>query len=136
MASSSLALLRSKVQNNVANLAGKLSGQVDIKTMTQGISVTGAQQYLQEIKVNGIDKAIEALQNTETFTNVFRTHWQGRAEANFETNMNKAISLIASQLNTIKENIETQVSDMIEDWANQDEALVAIDDSIVSDNFE
>lgn len=130
--SSSLANLRTHVQNLNAGLQGQLVGNMAISEMTHGISVTGAQAFLQEIKVDCIDKAIEALQQTDKITDVFRVNWQGRAEANFEINMNKAVALLATQLEKIKENIETQISDMIEDWAKQDEAMVALDDQIVN----
>lgn len=130
--SSSLANLRTHVQNLNAGLQGQLVGNMTLSEMTHGISVTGAQTFLQEIKVDCIDKAIDALQQTDKITDVFRVNWQGRAEANFEINMNKAVALLATQLEKIKENIETQISDMIEDWAKQDEAMVAVDDQIVN----
>lgn len=95
-----------------------------IGDLSIGVSVKGAYDYLDGIKTKAIGKAIDALQDTNNVTQTFQAGWQGKAEANFEKNMYNATQTITKELELIKTNIESLVAEMIEDWANQDEALV------------
>lgn len=103
---------------------GEVSNQLGIGDLSIGVSVKGAYDYLDGIKKGAIDKAISALEATDGVTNAFQLGWQGKAEANFEKNMYTATQTIKKELELIKTNIESLVAEMIEDWANQDEALV------------
>lgn len=95
-----------------------------IGDLSIGVSVKGAYDYLDGIKKNAIGSAIDALEDTNDVTQTFQAGWQGKAEANFEKNLYNATKTIIKELELIKTNIESLVSEMIEDWANQDSELV------------
>ena len=101
-----------------------------IGDLSIGVSVSGAYDYLDGINSKAINHAIEALNNTDSVTKEFQAGWQGKAEANFENNLYRATDVVTKELELIKENIESLVSEMIEDWANQDEKLVEETDVI------
>ena len=103
---------------------GEAGNNLQISDLSIGVSVKGAYDYLDGIKTKAIGKAIEALESTSDVTQTFQAGWQGKAEANFEKNMYNATQTITKELELIKTNIESLVAEMIEDWANQDEALV------------
>lgn len=110
--------------NDGGGTAGGTAGSLNIGDLSIGVSVAGAYDYLNGIKTKAIDGAITALQNTDTVTKTFQQGWQGKAEANFEKNLLNATQTITKELELIKTNIESLISEMIEDWANQDEGLV------------
>lgn len=112
----------------VAEAGNKLG----ISDLSIGVSVKGAYDYLDGINRQAITHAIEALNNTDSVTQTFQAGWQGKAEANFENNLYKATDVVTQELNLIKKNIESLVSEMIENWAQQDEQLVQENDDIVS----
>lgn len=109
-----------RMMENQASKAGTLG----IGDLSIGVSVSGAYDYLDGIKRDAIDGAIDALQSTDSVFQVFQGGWQGKAEANFEKNLVNATNTVKQELELIKTNIESLVAEMIEDWANQDDQLV------------
>lgn len=103
---------------------GEVGNNLGIADLSIGVSVKGAYDYLDGINRQAISKAEEALNDTNQVTQTFKQGWQGKAEANFESNLYKATDTVIKELELIKTNIESLVAEMIEDWAVQDEALV------------
>ena len=109
---------------------GEAGNNLGISDLSIGVSVSGAYDYLDGVNTKAINHAIEALNNTDSVTQAFQAGWQGKAEANFENNLYRSVDVVTKELELIKENIETLVSEMIEDWAQQDDALVEETDVI------
>lgn len=109
-----------RMSDELANRAGNLNiGNLEI-----GVSRDGAYEYLEGIKTNAIDKAIEALKSTGHLFQVLQGGWQGQSEASFENNLIQASEIVIEQLELIKKNIEHLVASMLEDIAEQDKSMI------------
>lgn len=98
-----------------------------IGEITTGVSVSGAYDYLAGINTDAIMGAIAAVNATGNVKNALRNGWQGKAEANFEANLDKSAELIVSELETIRKGIESTVTQLVEDYAMQDSNMVTVD---------
>lgn len=101
-----------------------------IGDLTHGVSSNGAYDYVDGLNTGAINGAIKALQNTTNVKAKLQSGWQGAAEANFEKNLDNAVKTVTDTLEIIKDNIESLISDLVEDMAKQDEKLVEIEDIV------
>lgn len=107
-----------------------MNGNLGIGDLTHGVSSSGAWDYVDGLNTGAINNAIKVLQNTSGVKAKLQAGWQGAAEANFEKNLDNAVNTVVDTLEVIKTNIENLVSDLVEDMANQDAAMVAIEDVV------
>lgn len=107
-----------------------MNGGLGIGDLTHGVSASGAWDYVDGLNTGAINGAIKALQNTNSVKSALQQGWQGAAEANFEKNLDNSVNTVVDTLELIKDNIENLVSDLVEDMANQDAALVDIEDVV------
>lgn len=102
----------------------KAANTLGINDLTIGTSAAGAMEYFQELKTVVIDQACEMLDDTANLFRVFRESWQGQAENNFENNFKNATTAVKESLEYIKDNIESLISDLVEQWAQQDKLMI------------
>lgn len=107
-----------------------MNGGLGIGDLTHGVSATGAWDYVEGLNTTAINGAIKVLQNTNPVKTALQQGWQGAAEANFEKNLDNSVNTVVETLELIKNNIESLVSDLVEDMANQDAALVDVEDIV------
>ena len=107
-----------------------MNGNLGIGDLTHGVSASGAADYVNGLNMIAINNAIEALNATGNVKNTLRQGWQGAAETNFEKNLDSSVNFVTDTLELIKNNIENLVSDLVEDMAKQDEALVNVEDIV------
>lgn len=107
-----------------------MNGNLGIGDLTHGVSASGAYDYLDGLNTGAINSAIKAVQSTNPVKSTLRQGWQGASEANFEKNLDSAVNTVVETLDLIKENIESLVADLVEDMANQDAALVDVEDIV------
>lgn len=107
-----------------------MNGSLGIGDLTHGVSAAGAWDYVEGLNTTAINGAITVLQNTSAVKSALQQGWQGAAEANFEKNLDNSVNTVVDTLELIKNNIENLVSDLVEDMANQDAALVDIEDIV------
>ena len=108
-----------------------MNGNLGIGDLTHGVSASGAWDYVEGLNTGAINGAIKALQDgANNVKSTLQQGWQGAAEANFEKNLDSSINVVTDTLNLIKDNIESLVSDLVEDMANQDAALVEVEDIV------
>ncbi len=107
-----------------------MNGGLGIGDLTHGVSASGAWDYVDGLNTGAIGNAIKALQSTANVKSTLQQGWQGAAEANFEKNLDNSVNTVVETLELIKNNIESLVSDLVEDMANQDAALVDVEDVV------
>lgn len=107
-----------------------MNGSLGIGDLTHGVSASGAYDYLDGLNTGAINAAIKAVQTTNPVKSALQQGWQGASEANFEKNLDNAVNTVVETLDLIKENIESLVADLVEDMANQDAALVDVEDIV------
>lgn len=107
-----------------------MNGGLGIGELTHGVSANGAWDYVDGLNTKAINGAITVLQNTSGVKAALENGWQGAAEANFEKNLDSAVNTVVETLEMIKNNVESLVSDLVEDMAMQDAALVDVEDVV------
>ena len=107
-----------------------MNGSLGIGDLTHGVSAAGAQTYVDNLNMEAIEGAIKVLQDTKNVKTALEAGWQGQAEANFEKNLDSAVTTIINTLEIIKTNVESLVSELVEDLAEQDGELVQVEDVI------
>lgn len=100
---------------------------LSIGELTTGVSTQGAYEYLAGINTEAIMGAMSAVKNTTNVKNALRAGWQGKAENNFEVNLDKAAELIVEQLEVIRKGIEGTITQLVEDYAIQDSNMITLD---------
>lgn len=100
---------------------------LQIGELTNGVSVNGAYDYLDGLNTEAIAGAIAALNSTNSVKTALRAGWQGRAEANFEVNLDKSVAAVVDSLEMVKKDIEGVVANLVEDFAIQDQKMIEID---------
>lgn len=106
------------------------ANNLGIGDLTNGVSASGASDYVEGINTKAIEGAIKALQSTETVTKALQGGWQGAAEMNFEKNLYNAVNTAIDTLRIVENGIESLVSDLVEDMANQDANMVEVEDVV------
>lgn len=109
--------------NSQKSLAG---GYMTIGEMTIGVSAAGAQEYYHALKTDAIDKAIEALRNTDRLFGAINDGWQGQAAQNFKKNFDKGVDSTIFALDSIRDNIESLIARLVEQWAEEDKNMVDV----------
>ena len=109
---------------------GDNMAQLGIGDLTHGVSASGANDYVMGLNMGAINGAIKVLEDTSNVKATLEAGWQGRAEANFEKNLDMSVRTVVDTLELIKKNIENLVSDLVEDMANQDGSLVEAEDVV------
>ena len=107
-----------------------MNGGLGIGDLTHGVSASGAWDYVEGLNTGAINNAIKTLQATNNVKATLQQGWQGAAESNFEKNLDNSVNTVVETLELIKNNIENLVSDLVEDMANQDSAMVDIEDVV------
>ena len=107
-----------------SNYEATKANTLGINDLTIGTSAAGAMEYFQDLKTVVIDQACEMLDDTANLFRVFRESWQGQAEKNFENNFTNATNAVKESLEYIKDNIESLISDLVEQWAQQDKLMI------------
>lgn len=115
----------SRVTNGLANVQGKFGngsffGNADFSDMTYGVSANGANTYLDGINTIAIGNAIAKLEDTSDIKKALQSGWQGAAEMAFEKRLDDGVDLIVNTLEEIKKGIESQITTLVEEMANQD----------------
>ena len=111
-------------------VGGSGSSGFTLSSATYGLDTNMLDDYLKEINVNTIDKAIEELEKTEGLKQVFQEGWQGAAESNFERNLDSGVSNIITTLREVEKAISTLIYELADDIIEQDAQMVELDDSI------
>ena len=102
-----------------------------ISDLSNGVSVKGAQDYLDGIKMVAIANTIKAINNTDYLKSTLQQGWQGRAEANFEANLDLSCRAIVKGLNEMKASIESLITDLVETMLEQDRDMIEVDENLM-----
>lgn len=118
--------LGSGYTNFVGGVQGRINGgTVALKDMTYGVSASGANTYIDGVNTIAINGAISALQTGSIkVKTALEKGWQGASLMAFEKNFDGAVKLVTKTLEKIKDNIESCVTDLVEDMAKQDEHML------------
>lgn len=95
-----------------------------IEEMTYGYSTAGVEKYIEEIKTSSLNKAIEALDNTEDLIAAIDNEWLGTAREGYITQLNADKEHVKTQLNTLVSNLESEINSLNAAMANFDEGLI------------
>ena len=96
------------------------------KASASGVLIKGS-DYLDGLNTEAIAGAIAALNSTTPVKTALRGGWQGKAEANFEVNLDNAVAAVVESLEDVKKEIEGVVANLVEDFAMQDQKMIEID---------
>ena len=105
-------------------------GGFTLSSATYGLDTNMLDDYLKQINVETIDKAIEELEKTDGLKQVFQEGWQGAAEANFERNLDSGVKNIVATLREVEKAIQSLIYELAEDIIDQDAHMVELDDRV------
>lgn len=100
---------------------------MDFQSASHGLSVTGMQNFINDINVNVFDAVKAAIDDTTAVTDAVKQGWEGNAADNFNANiitgskkMRETVQKVEEMLLTELEGIQSQILDM-------DETLVELE---------
>lgn len=90
------------------------SNEVMFESKTSGVSVTGVQQYIKDIKTFIINEACESLENgKEELNEILRARWASDAEENFEQNLDKQVKIVIESLKAAEIALESELNAIV-----------------------
>lgn len=98
-----------------------------ISELEYGYDASGMEQYLQEIKAEYLDRAKDAVLNTEGIVRVCQHEWEGRARDNFITNLNSDAQHVGEQFDALYLVLVQEINSLQAAMANKDEELIKAD---------
>ena len=100
---------------------------ISIGEVTQGYSRTGATDYLTQLNAKAITETKQLVGQIDDIRSTFEQGWQGQAQINFMSNLQKACTAVQSSLDEIKLTLDSQFATIEEVWAKQDSEMVPLD---------
>ncbi len=102
-------------------------GGLGIGELTEGYSRTGAAAYVAELNTKAITDTCNLLREINGIRTALEAGWQGQAELNFVSNLQKAVETTAQGIESLKGTLEGQFAAIEESWANQDNEMVPLE---------
>ena len=93
-----------------------------------GYSRSGAQEFKEDLKAQGITTTAQKLGEIGGIRDAFQAGWQGKAEENFEKNLQTAITIVQQNLEEIKKALDVQ-------FATIDTAIVTNDNEMIPEDM-
>ena len=97
---------------------------MDFQSVDHGISITGMNQYIDDINSIVLNDVATALRNTDDVVAAVRNGWEGAAPEQFIANLNKAKEMMADQLKTLQQAFETELKGIQSQILEMDANLV------------
>lgn len=97
---------------------------IGIADFSEGVDTSGVSTYLAEIKSDSLDKAAEAVKNTEVLKTACDDNWSGKACEDFKAKLDAAATHLAAQYDQLYKNLENQINQVALDMKTFDEGLL------------
>lgn len=98
-----------------------------IGEINKGYSRVGAEDYKQELNTKAITETCALLRDIDGIRNALEKGWQGQAELNFMSNLQKAVTDTCEGIESLKEALDGEFDALEETWANQDNEMVPLE---------
>ena len=95
-----------------------------ISDMEYGFDSDGVATYLDEIKVQALEEAKNAVLDTSSLVQCCETHWEGRAREKYVENLKRDAQHCADQFDALYNILVAEVNQLNAAMANKDESLI------------
>lgn len=100
------------------------NGNLGIQDLTEGISVSGAKKYYEDLHTECIKETIEKLNETGDIKNALRAGWQGVACENFIKSLDAIVKVTQNNIAMMDSVLESEINLITKAWLNQDREMV------------
>ncbi len=97
---------------------------MDFKDASAGVSITGMNQYIDDLNTKVLVDVARVLRNTSEIQTAVSAGWVGTSADQFIANLDKAKEKMIEQLHNLKETFETQLKGMQSQILEMDQNLV------------
>lgn len=102
------------------------SGELTISEMSTGMSTTGMQEYLDQIKAEILTDISNQLDTArEEIIKVLKTAWVGQSEERFETLLTDAVDDVKTELTAEYNALASRLNELQNNYFNQENALIS-----------
>ena len=98
-----------------------------IGEVNKGYSRVGAEDYKQALNAKAITETCTLLTDIEGIRSALEKGWQGQAELNFMSNLQKAVKDTCEGIQSLKDALDGEFDALEETWANQDNEMVPLE---------
>ncbi len=98
-----------------------------ISEVTFGYSRMGSEEYKQELNTKAITETCALLKDIDGIRNALEKGWQGQAELNFMSNLQKGVNETCEGIQSLKESLDEFFANIEENVANQDNEMVPLE---------
>lgn len=100
------------------------SRTMDFENVTEGVSRSGMNGYLEYLRVDVITKILEALDNTDEMSTAINNGWQGQSRDKFLSQLRGAIKASKNDIYKEFSNLADRLSDLYQDYMKQDANMI------------
>ena len=102
------------------------SSELGIGEMTTGMSASGMEQYLENIKAEILTSVTEKLDTArDEIIKSLKTAWVGQSEQRFETLLTDAVEDVKTELNAEYNALASRINELENNYFNQENALIS-----------
>ena len=94
-----------------------------ISDLTVGISKSGMEAYIQQLKADLLDTSVEKINDTSNMLNAINSGWQGASRDNFISDFNAAREAIANDLIAEYNDLAARLQELQDNYFKQDSEL-------------
>ena len=98
--------------------------ELGLDSMTEGISIEGMQQLLDDLRVNVLESVSTQLEQTEEIVSALNKGWQGAARDAFVLNFSKSIEEVKDGLNAEYRDLLRKFGELSDNYFNEDNRMV------------
>ena len=92
--------------------------------VTEGVNRAGMEAYMEYLKVEVIDKIVEALGQVEEMQTQINQGWQGRSRDVFLAQFNNTIANTSNEIQAEFSNLADRLSDLYQSYFEQDAKML------------
>lgn len=98
-----------------------------IGDMQYGFDTEGLEQYLNSIRYEALQDAMDAVDNTDGIKSACENNWEGKARENYLANLEKDKQHVNEQLEVLYNILKNEISSVMAAMRNKDEQLISQD---------
>ncbi len=91
-----------------------------------GYDQAGLEEYINTIKTEALQHAVDAVNATDKIVNACENEWEGKARENFVQNLTKDATHVSEQFIALFNILEQEVNSAQAAMANKDEELIKL----------
>lgn len=92
--------------------------------VSQGISIKGMEEYIQNLQADLLTKVNEKLEDTDAMSQAIARGWQGQSRDNFLVSFERGIRAVQSDLQAEYSDLMYRLSELTKNYYDQDKNMV------------